>query len=70
MGPFVADGSTVGGGSGQVLDTRTGRLVMLPAGWAFTLVTGGDVVVSTGNDKFGGADIRRVNVNSLKPASC
>lgn len=69
MGPLIA-GTSEGAGSSQVLDTRSGRLVSLPAGWTFALVTGGDLVVAIGNSKFGASTIRRVNVNSLTPASC
>jgi hypothetical protein len=65
IAPFV-----INVGRPTVIDTRNGQQFTLPTGWAMVLGTGADLMIAERITKFGAADIRRVNVNSLNPASC
>lgn len=53
-----------------ILDTRSGRTVMLPVGLSFPLITGGDLITTTGTTKLGATTVHRVPLTALPPVSC
>ena len=70
MGPFLAGEQPDGAGPGILLDTRSGSGYTLPAGTRFALATGSDLIIISGNTKFGASRVYRVAASALAPAGC
>jgi hypothetical protein len=71
--PFVdavLDDAELGGGQSALLDLRTGKAVVLPAGVELAAVAGESVVFSTGDTKSGATGLSIVALSALPPVSC
>lgn len=63
VGPFLV-------GETSMLDTRDGVLIRAAAALSFALVSGSDLLVTTGASKFGGTQVHRVALSALAPTRC